>query len=207
MNNFIESLQLWRHLAVIEDSTGLSSNRASIVKKIRPFLLFMVANVVCGLAAAVLQANRAIVMCSQFTAPTQDSAYFTADHYAFFDVFAPVRVIIYAVSIYFAWKPRPPSVSTGAAFIRGAPSSRPSPRPVDAAAGLDDRAVCDHDAPLHVPFELMESDGAARSMDGSMPPSVELETTNQLFSSSKIAVISASEDTSVLLVGHSSDAD
>ncbi len=162
----------------------------------------MVANVVCGLAAVVLQANRAIFMCLEFTAPTQDSAYYTADHYAFFDVFAPVRVIIYAVSIYFAWKPRP--LSAGAALIRGAPSSRPSPRPVDAAVGLDDRVVCDHDAPLQVPFELMESDGALCSMDGSISPPVELETTNQLFSSSTIA---ASEDTTVLLVANSSDAD
>ncbi len=154
---------------MIEDSTGQSSSRASILQKLRPFLVFMAVHVVCGLAAASLQAQRAIFMCSQFMTPTQDSAFYSADHYAFFDVFAPVRVIIHAASIYFAWKPMP--LSAGASFIRSAPSSRPSSRPVDMVAGLDDRVACDHDTPIDVPFELMESDIAARPLTANMPPS------------------------------------
>ena len=159
----------------------------------------MVVNVVCGLAAAVLQANRAIFMISQFSAPTQSPDYYTAEHYAFFDVFAPVRAIIYAVSIYYAWKQRSPSA--GAALSR-APSSQPSPRLLDAAAGLDDRAACNSGSPLQVPFELMESDSAAHGV-GSMPSPIELESAHNRAG----FMIAGSEDAPVIVVATSSDAD
>ena len=183
------SLQLWRHLAMIESSTGPNSNRTSIVEKIRPFLIFMVANVVCGLAAAVLQAIRAFFMISQFSALTQSPDYYTAEHYAFFDVFAPVRAIIYAVSIYYAWKPWSPSAGTA---LNRAPSSRPSPRLLDAAAGLDDRPACNSGSPLQVPFELMESESAAHGA-GSTPPPIELESARNP-ADSLIVVVASSSD-------------
>ncbi len=153
----------------------------------------MVTIAVCCFTAAILQANRAIGMFSQFASPTQSSDYYTPERYASFDVFAPVTVIIYAVSIYYAWKPR----SHAEPALKRAPSSQSSrspPRPFGAASGIDDTAACDSDVSLHASFESMDARIAARSS----PLPIELESIHNSI---------ATDDTTVIVVASSSDAD
>ncbi len=114
LQNAFPVYQLWNHLTRIDEASGSSSVRSSIVAKIRPFMIFMIALSIGAAAASLVQVLAVIALISADAAPSNSDPsnpdtpeYFSAARYANFDLFAPVTVFVYSCAIYYAWKPRP----------------------------------------------------------------------------------------------------
>ena len=106
--------QLWHHLTVIDEATGSGSGsvKSTIVTKIRPFMIFMIATTIGAAIASCMQVLGVIGLVSADAAPLNPSdpasapEYFTAARHASFDLFAPVLAFVYSCCLHYAWKSR-----------------------------------------------------------------------------------------------------